>query len=70
MRGALPQRLTATYLGRMFGCDKEVVRGVFEFLERRCLIVRRPPPGRGWEWLRGTEREEAVLGTTLFRLGY
>ena len=70
MQGALPLRYTAPYLGRKFGCDKEDVRGVFEFLERRCLIARRPAPYRGWGWLCGTEREEAVLGATLFHLGY
>ena len=70
MRGVLPQRFTAPYLARMFGCDKEVVRGVFEYLERRHLIARQRPPHRGWEWLYGRAREEAVLGVTLFHLGY
>lgn len=70
MQGALPLRYTASHLGRMFGCDREDVRGVFEFLERRCLIARRPAPRRGWEWLCGTAREEAVLGQPLAAFGY
>lgn len=70
MRGALPRRYTAPYLSRIFGCDKDAVRGVFEFLERRHLIARRASPRRGWEWLCGTAREEAVLGQPLAAFGY
>ena len=66
----VPRRYSMEYLSRFFKCGKEDVRSVFEFPERRCLIARRPAPRRGWEWLRGAAREEAVLGQPLAAFGY